>query len=514
MRLLASSAFLACGGLLAPSIASGQVFQNIQQVPAPNIPASVVSADINRDGFADVVVPQFGAALFDVRFGTLAGTLTSPVTYSSPGTPNSIALVDVNGDSWLDAIVDDQGVPSTVRLGSFGGYGAPINTPIVAGFPVSVVSADFNLDGYPDFAIADGNTFAVRVAYGVGNGNFVSPASYPCLVNTGALAVGDLNGDAYPDLAVGTAGTTQALVLLKATNLGTFVVSQVPTPGVEPRSLAMGDFNEDGKLDVLASNDILDTNTAHVFLGNGALTFPSSTTIPAGGFVATVVAGDFDFDGHLDAAMTAGALKVARGSGIGTFVAPTSTFLPPFASALAHADLDSDGRLDLLATSAGVNQLLTVFRNVTAIPNNTSSFGSGTQGCFGRLGIIARGVPFISNGSFGFVCTNAPRRSLGICFIGNVGETSLSDPFSIGAWLHVNLILSTEVYTADFVSDTAGTAVAAVPLPYLGSLVGLTYYAQGLWIENAMDGLACSTSIYDIVTSKGEMFTIQPLINP
>lgn len=500
--------------LLLPALASAQVFQNVQQVAAPQIPASIICGDLNRDGYADAIVPQFGTNLFDVRYGTGTGTLTAPISYASPSSPNAVALVDVNGDGWLDALVDDQAVPTTLRIGSSGGFSVPVNTPIVAGFPTSIVAADFNLDGFPDFAVADANSSSVRVAYGIGNGGFVAPASYPCLVNTGEVTAGDLNGDGYPDLAVGTAGTAQALVLLRATNVGTFVVSQVPTPGVEPRSLAMADFNEDGKLDVLATNDVLSSTTCVAFLGNGNLGFPSSATIPVGGFPSVVTVGDFDFDGHIDAAITAGSVQIARGTGIGTFLAPTTTFVPPNAYALARVDLDGDGRLDLLATSAGVNQLLTVLRNVTPLPNATSSFGVGTPGCWGRLGMSARGVPFVSNTSFGFIGTNTPRRALGICLIANAFYASPTDPFSIGAGLHVDLLTATETYWADFPSDTAGTSRADLSIPYVGSLIGLTYYAQGLWIENAMDGLHCSTSPFDAVTSKGAMFTIQPLINP
>jgi hypothetical protein len=131
-------------------------------------------------------------------------------------------------------------------------------------------------------------------------------------------------------------------------------------------------------------------------------------------------------------------------------------------------------------------------------------------GCFGKINLAANGVPKINNPDFGFLCSNAPAESLGLGLVTAVPDGFGSDPLGIGAKLHVDLLSSPVVASFDYPTDAGGNGMAPVPLPNNPAIVGITFYAQSLWIENFAAGLACGGSQFFLVNSAGLSVTIQP----
>ena len=160
----------------------------------------------------------------------------------------------------------------------------------------------------------------------------------------------------------------------------TFSITNYPT-GISPSSVAIGDLNGDGRLDLVTANiggDPLGTptpaGTVSVLLGNGGGTFSAATPYPTGSVIPSSVAiGDLNGDGRLDLAVTnygspsslvpAGTVSVFLGAGGGTLAAatqyPTGTGLPG-AQSVAIGDLNGDGRLDLAVanSSSSISVLL------------------------------------------------------------------------------------------------------------------------------------------------------------
>ena len=160
----------------------------------------------------------------------------------------------------------------------------------------------------------------------------------------------------------------------------TFSITNYPT-GISPSSVAIGDLNGDGRLDLVTANiggDPLGTptpaGTVSVLLGNGGSTFSAATPYPTGSVIPSSVAiGDLNGDGRLDLAVTnygspsslvpAGTVSVFLGAGGGTLAAatqyPTGTGLPG-AQSVAIGDLNGDGRLDLAVanSSSSISVLL------------------------------------------------------------------------------------------------------------------------------------------------------------
>ena len=123
------------------------------------------------------------------------------------------------------------------------------------------------------------------------------------------------------------------------------------TDGVTPAAVVSGDFNEDGFVDVIATEQ--GDNTVALMLGNGTGAYPTVTHIPAGTSPVSIAKGDFNEDNNLDfvvSSSTTANLYQVLGNGDGTFQTAAALALPFTPSNVAAQDLNHDGNLDLVAS--------------------------------------------------------------------------------------------------------------------------------------------------------------------
>jgi hypothetical protein len=129
------------------------------------------------------------------------------------------------------------------------------------------------------------------------------------------------------------------------------------TTGTNPQSIAVGDFNKDGKLDMAVSNyNGGNAGSVSVFLGNGDGTFQPKADYSVGRGPVTVMASDFNRDGKLDlvtANDTGSSVSVLLGNGDGTFQAHNDYVAGSFPHWAAVADFNGDGYPDLVVTNEG-----------------------------------------------------------------------------------------------------------------------------------------------------------------
>jgi hypothetical protein len=258
-----------------------------------------------------------------------------PTTSFYPGsnpTPNATAAGDFNGDGQPDlAYISSSPSGVTVLLNQ--GVTTPpivVVTNTLNCSPTTLIAADVNIDKKADLVLTCSNGYVV-VMLGKGDGTFQAPAYYAVSgvsASTGSAVTMDLNGDGYPDVAViGTQGTTPAIAVLLNQGSSTPGILASPklystTNNPQFYSLAAGDFNGDGKQDMLAGS----SSSLAVFYGNGdgTLQTPQTLPSPAGG---SFVAADLNQDGITDvayvastnSASTAQSLQVLLGSSSGQF---------------------------------------------------------------------------------------------------------------------------------------------------------------------------------------------------
>jgi uncharacterized repeat protein (TIGR01451 family) len=183
-------------------------------------------------------------------------------------------------------------------------------------------------------------TFQTAVNYGAGMG----PHS---------VAIGDFNGDGKPDLAAANSGSDSVSILLGSGN-GAFQPAVNYSVGATPASVAVGDFNRDGKPDLAVVNS--DSDSVSILLGNGNGTFQPAVNYGVGSLPESVVVADFNGDGKPDLAVAAEIedVSILLGNGDGTFQmaihSDTGTATQPIS--VAVGDFNGDGKADLAVASA------------------------------------------------------------------------------------------------------------------------------------------------------------------
>ena len=182
--------------------------------------------------------------------------------------------------------------------------------------------------------------FQPRVDYAVG------PSPY-------GVAVGDFNGDGKPDLVVANnGGNPNTLSILLGNGDGTFQARSDIAGGGSPLQVIVADFNRDGKLDLAVANSIY--NTVTVLLGKGDGTFQAPVAYATGTNAQWLVAADFNGDGKLDIATTnyegdywGGSISILLGNGDGTFEGQIRYPVGVNPFGVMAADFNHDGKLDL-----------------------------------------------------------------------------------------------------------------------------------------------------------------------
>ena len=218
----------------------------------------------------------------------------------------------------------------------------------------SAASADFDRDGYPDMAVLNGSgsSGTVDIFFNNHSGGFGAFTSYG-ISGSGTILAVDVNGDGYPDLLIAHGDGTPSTLLINNGN-GTFHMGASVTTKLAVSSFVAGDFNNDGKVDLAASEG----KQIEILLGKGNGSFTSGQILALSGSTSRASVGDFDNDGKLDIANSEGAKALVWwGKGDGTFAAPTQIQAPTKDgfNSLATADFNNDGLEDLAIGTSHYN---------------------------------------------------------------------------------------------------------------------------------------------------------------
>ena len=318
-----------------------------------NEPLSVLAIDRTCSGHLDLVVGERTSAGWPTsEFFTNQGhgTFAASSSYGASGNRvAAMAAADFNGDGRIDLASQSNGTDFMDDGSDGGAIGIDLGTPAGA-FATGLVSyptpettgylaaGDFNGDGHPDLAFAGFNyietvggpvgdsglvatpgpeptNFALDVYFNSGDGGFAAPVAYPTPDWFQSIATGDFNGDGHLDIAELTSTSEGGFGVFFNGGDGTFrnELTFVASTGWVAYGLGVADFNGDGKDDVATTtirnpNQSNETNVLEVFSGAGNDTFSGPAMYPIVDVpsVYQVVTGDFNGDGRPDIAIVIG----------------------------------------------------------------------------------------------------------------------------------------------------------------------------------------------------------------
>jgi hypothetical protein len=321
-------------------------------------PQGIAAADFNHDGTVDLAVAATGGSTLDLLYRTATGGFARQ-TIAAGRTLNVLTVADMNADGWDDiAAAATASNVVVVFKGSGSGF-AVAGTRAVGSSPRGIAAADFNQDGRPDLAVGNYGSGSATILLGRRDGSVLPDrwGDLPSGSGARAVAAGDFDNDGRLDLTVGAQGISRVWLHENETPFVAPALSFTRQDFFLSREpIAIADFNENGKPDLVTERGVLLDGVTRVVLAE-----------IAGSFVADVDAADYNRDGHQDAMLqrvffdggrqTESRLELYHGNGRGQFAfAKNIGNMPADTYGFHTADLDRDGHLDIVAQ--GQHELL------------------------------------------------------------------------------------------------------------------------------------------------------------
>jgi len=337
-------------------------------IPCGKSPRFLKVVDLNLDGHLDLIVNNLDQNYLSILLGLGDGEFSQEMHFTFPGPIGRFVVEDFNHDNYPDVVALRFNGAGAARqpAGMFcfaagNGLGGFEQVQVYgAGWrAIGLVAADMNANQSLDIVTSDLARNTVSVIYSRGDGSFESDQRFNLGTRPGPAVLGDFNADGIKDVAVANRGTNNISILLGEGD-GSFTPARPLLLTQSPVVMAVGDLNKDGKDDLVIYLNQQYVVWVYLASDDGAFSAPkaynllnSNQGLPPQ--VMSIALGDMDKDGNLD--IVAGNTKrdsvsVLLNNGSGHFPNRVITEVDNFPLAVEVVDVNNDGILDLLLVSS------------------------------------------------------------------------------------------------------------------------------------------------------------------
>jgi hypothetical protein len=239
--------------------------------PTEGIPHvhGIATGDFNNDGWLDFVTDSWGNDQVEVLFGDSLTYFGRQRKFFKVGKRpyQRLRAADLNGDSIADIVTTNTESNNTTILlsDSKGSFKEAVGSPFACGDnPFGIAIGDINADGKPDLAIinspssmAEGkgkDGLTVLVNEGTGKFTMLNGSPFQAGQNPNRIALGDVNGDGINDIATSDYEGNK-IYLFIMDNAGHQLTGKAIPTGLHPKGIAIADLNSDRKADIVVCNN-------------------------------------------------------------------------------------------------------------------------------------------------------------------------------------------------------------------------------------------------------------------
>lgn len=394
------------------TIITNNDFLEKQEFTTGRAPSTINSGDFDGDGLLDIVTANyFGNSISILRKNTNSGIIgyDENLDIETGLYPQFVEIADMNGDGKLDLLVANSGDNNfKILINQSNGIGN-IQFDVkysytTGGNPISLAVSDLNLDGKLDVVVVNqsDNNLSVYLNNGTNDKiSFGSSVKYSVGLDPKSVVIGDVNNDSYNDIVVNNQGA-RSISVLNNNGSGGLLPKVDYITGLLPSSIAVGDLNNDGKLDLIVTHQATTTSFSNVsVLKNTGNAFVGQVTYPTDEKPYAVKLGDLDGDGKIDITVANnGSSNISLYKNISTstdlkFNEKVTIAAMTNPASIHIADADGDGRPDLITPATTIfGASIGISKNVypLTITANNQKICSGSISAFDNQNFTVTGL--------------------------------------------------------------------------------------------------------------------------